>query len=105
MDGKFVAVKADLDTVALSKLKYIPSVTGGRDAVALAATEMKKAGMLNASTDVDALSDVPEAILVCERGEEGTTIRRLEPEALAEWLKTYSLGELWRRGQLGGNRW
>jgi predicted ATPase len=54
---------------------------------------------------VDALSDVPEAILVCERGEEGTTIRRLEPDALAEWLKTYSLGELWRRGQLGGNRW
>jgi NitT/TauT family transport system substrate-binding protein len=51
VDGKFVAVNVDLDAVALSKLKYIPSVVGGRNAVLSAAAEMKKAGMLDASTD------------------------------------------------------
>lgn len=55
VDGKFVAVKADLDAVALSNLRYIPGVSGGRKAVILAATEMKKAGMLDPTTDVDAL--------------------------------------------------
>ena len=56
VDGKFVAVNVDLDAVALSKLQYIPSVTGGRNAVLTAATEMKKAGMLDPSTDVAALA-------------------------------------------------
>jgi NitT/TauT family transport system substrate-binding protein len=56
VDGKFVAVSVDLDAVALSKLRYVPSVTGGHNAVILAATEMKKAGMLDASTDVAALA-------------------------------------------------
>ncbi len=56
VDGKFVAVNVDLDAVALSKLQYIPSVSGGRSAVVLAATEMKKAGMLDSSTDIDALA-------------------------------------------------
>ena len=56
VDGKFVAVNVDLDALALSKLQYAPSVTGGRNAVILAAPEMKKAGMLDPSTDVDALA-------------------------------------------------
>jgi NitT/TauT family transport system substrate-binding protein len=56
VDGKFVAVNVDLDALALSKLQYVPSVSGGRKAVMLAAAEMKKAGMLDPSTDVDALA-------------------------------------------------
>jgi len=31
-----------------------------------------------------------------------TTIERLKPEPLAEWLKEYSLGQLWEKGELGG---
>lgn len=54
---------------------------------------------------VSALSDVPESILICERDDEGTHLRRLEPERLTEWLEKYSLGDLWRMGELGGNRW
>lgn len=54
---------------------------------------------------VSALSEVPEAILVCERDDAGTTLRRLEPEKLAEWLERYSLGELWSMGEIGGTRW
>lgn len=54
---------------------------------------------------VDALSDVPEAVLVCENEGGATSVRRLSPEDLEEWLKEYSLGDLWRSGELGGNRW
>lgn len=54
---------------------------------------------------VSALSDTPESILVCERDREGTHLRRLERESLTEWLEKYSLGELWRMGEIGGNRW
>jgi predicted ATPase len=54
---------------------------------------------------VDALTDQPESILVCERGEAGTTIERLDAEYLRPWLEKYRLGQLWTSGQLGGTRW
>jgi len=44
----------------------------------------------------------PEDILVADRVEGATTIRRLQPEPLAEWLKEYSLGQLWEKGELKG---
>jgi predicted ATPase len=52
---------------------------------------------------VSALSGVPEAVVVCERTDEGTELRRLEPDRLKEWLERYSLGELWSMGEIGGN--
>jgi predicted ATPase len=54
---------------------------------------------------VDALTESPEAILVCEKVDNSTTMRRLDKESLAHWLKDYGLGELWTRGHLGGTRW
>ena len=54
---------------------------------------------------VDALSHVPEAVLVCEKESNATSVRRLDQDALRRWLEKYSLGDLWRSGQLGGNRW
>ena len=54
---------------------------------------------------VDALSHVPEAVLVCEKESNATSVRRLNQDDLREWLKEYSLGDLWRSGELGGNRW
>jgi predicted ATPase len=54
---------------------------------------------------VSALSDIPESILVCERMPSGSVIDRLEPEKLREWLGEYRLGEIWRMGEIGGNRW
>jgi len=54
---------------------------------------------------VSSLSEVPEAVVVCERGEGGTSLRRLEPDKLAEWLERYRLGELWLMGEIGGTRW
>ncbi len=59
----------------------------------------------HSDTLVDALSHVPEAVLVCEKESNATTVSRLDQDALHKWLKDYSLGELWRSGELGGNRW
>jgi predicted ATPase len=44
----------------------------------------------------------PEDILVADRVDGATTIRRLEPEPLKEWLTEYSLGQLWEKGELEG---
>jgi predicted ATPase len=52
---------------------------------------------------VDALNDHPEAFVVCERREQGTELRRLQPDQLREWLENYRLGELWQMGEIGGN--
>ena len=54
---------------------------------------------------VDALTDTPESVVVCEKKDGQTTLRRLSEDGLAHWLKSYRLGELWSSGELGGNRW
>jgi predicted ATPase len=54
---------------------------------------------------VSALSHRPDAIVVAERKEAGTVLKRLKPAALASWLKKYRLGELWMNGEIGGTRW
>jgi predicted ATPase len=54
---------------------------------------------------VDALTEQPSAVVVCEKHEGQTTMRRLAADELAPWLEKYRLGELWTRGQIGGNRW
>ncbi|MEK6407702.1 MAG: AAA family ATPase [Acidobacteriota bacterium] len=59
----------------------------------------------HSDTLVSALSDSPQSIIVCERDYEGTHLRRLEPKRMKEWLESYSMGELWRMGEIGGNRW
>ena len=54
---------------------------------------------------VDALTDTPESVVVCEKHEGRTDMWRLDQNQLSDWLKSYSLGDLWRKGELGGNRW
>ena len=54
---------------------------------------------------IDALSDVPDSILVVEKEDEGTKVRRLDPEEMKPWLEKYRLGRLWMMGQIGGTRW
>ncbi|MCS6909023.1 MAG: AAA family ATPase [Anaerolineales bacterium] len=54
---------------------------------------------------VDALTEHPETVVVCEKHGGQTVMKRLESEQLAHWLKDYRLGELWTRGELGGTRW
>jgi predicted ATPase len=55
---------------------------------------------------IDALSERPEDVLVTERDfENSTQFRRLDRKQLSGWLERYSLGALWRKGELGGTRW
>ena len=54
---------------------------------------------------IDALSETPEAVIVCEKENGATQMRRLDRERLQKWLEEYSLGGLWRSGEIGGNRW
>lgn len=44
----------------------------------------------------------PEDVLVAERVNGSTQIRRLEPEPLKVWLDDYSLGQLWEKNEIGG---
>jgi predicted ATPase len=54
---------------------------------------------------VSAFSDMPEAVMVCEKDEDGTHFKRLEADKLKVWLEEYTLGEAWLRGAIGGTRW
>lgn len=54
---------------------------------------------------IDTLTDMPEAVLVFDKQQGSTTVNRLNKEDLKDWLNDYSLGQLWRRGDIGGNRW
>jgi predicted ATPase len=54
---------------------------------------------------VDAMSDQPESVVICEKHDGATTMTRLAADELQAWLKKYRLGELWIRGELGGTRW
>ena len=59
----------------------------------------------HSDTLVDALTDTPESIIVCEKNKRQTTLRRLDKNNLTRWLDHYRLGELWSSGEIGGNRW
>lgn len=54
---------------------------------------------------VDAMTEQPDAVLICEKHEGKTRIKRLDSQTLGNWLKDYRLGDLWTRGKLGGTRW
>jgi predicted ATPase len=54
-------------------------------------------------TFLDAWTDHPSAVVVCEREGDSTTLRRLDP---ADFPDTeHGLGGRWVRGEIGGTRW
>ena len=54
---------------------------------------------------VDALTNEWWSIVVCEKRDGQTVMRRLDEEKMAAWLENYRLGELWSSGEIGGNPW
>jgi len=56
VDKKYLASTVELNTVALSRLKYIPSVALAEQTLHTAAKEMREAGMLSSDTDTEALA-------------------------------------------------
>ena len=54
---------------------------------------------------VDTMTETPDAVVVCSKNQGQTTMERLNPDDLSEWLKKYRLGQLWTKGEIGGTRW
>lgn len=54
---------------------------------------------------VDAMTEQPESVVICDKVDGQTVMKRLRREDVAHWLDDYRLGELWTRGELGGTRW
>ena len=53
---------------------------------------------------IDCFSDEPEVVMVTDRNPETgeTVFQRLDKPSLQGWLDNYKLGEVWRRGRIGG---
>jgi predicted ATPase len=54
---------------------------------------------------VDQFTDRPDSVIVFEKEGGETKMTRLRKDRLTSWLERYSLGQLWRTGEIGGNRW
>jgi predicted ATPase len=59
----------------------------------------------HSDTLVDGLTKVPETVVVCEKAQGSTEMCRKSGAELSRWLETYGLGQLRRKGEIGGNRW
>ena len=46
--------------------------------------------------------DSPESIIVVERSDRDSRLRRIEHEQVASWLEEYTLGDVWEKGVIGG---
>ncbi len=83
-----------------------PDVLPGLADLLVAASERTQLILTTHSTQlVDALTEHPEAVLICEKGPEGTTVRRLSWDDVGEEALDIGLGQLWLSGQIGGTRW
>src|SRR3954465_14498569 len=56
VEKKYLGSNPELNTIAISHLRYVPSVSGAEAAVSSAAAEMKVAGMLSPTTNVPELA-------------------------------------------------
>ena len=54
---------------------------------------------------VDELSETAKSVIVCEKHDGSSILKQLDSDQLSDWLKRYTLGQLWRTGEIGGNRW
>ena len=68
-----------------------------------ASTRMQLLVTTHSESLVSALSDRPDAIIVCERPGSATALQRLDPESIRPWLEEGRLGDLWGTGVLGAN--
>jgi predicted ATPase len=83
-----------------------PDMLGALAKLLRRASEKTQVIVTTHSTDlVNEFSDEPETILISESHEGSSSMRRLDKEKLGSWLTDYSLGDAWRAGALGGNRW
>ena len=80
VEKKYLASNPELNAVAISHLRYVPSVSGAEAAVKSAAVAMKKAGMLSPTTDID---DLAKRAFVHLDGVSDAWIQSLQVEKVA----------------------
>lgn len=80
VEKKYLASNPELNTVAISHLRYVPSVSGADDAIQSAAAEMKVAGMLTPTTNVP---DLAKKAFVHLEGVSDEWLKGLEVEKVA----------------------
>jgi NitT/TauT family transport system substrate-binding protein len=81
VEKKYLASNVEMNTIAIAHLRYVPSVSGAEDAVKSAAAEMKKAGMLSPTTDVE---DLAKRAFVHLEGVSDEWLKTLQVEKLAD---------------------
>lgn len=66
--------------------------------------EASKNAQLIVSTQASLLLDelTPEQVIVVNQRNGESVLERQDPEKLSEWLKEYTLGQLWEKNELGG---
>lgn len=109
---RFLAILVSLFAPIRSFLLCIeePELGMHPDAVALlgellveASSRMQIVVTTHSDALLSALGGQVESVLVCENDGRGTAVNRLDAERLAFWLKDYTLGDVWRMGEIGGN--
>ena len=81
VEKKYILSSPELNAVAISNLRYVPSVSGADAAVKSASAEMKRAGMLGPRTDV---SELAKKAFVQLEGVSDEWLRDLKVEELAD---------------------
>lgn len=76
-------------------------------AISMLAALLQSASITNqviiATQSINLLDEFdPEDVVVADRTEGHTALKRLDPGPLKEWLEEYSLGDLWHKNLLGG---
>ena len=106
VDNKYLASNPELNTVAISHLSYNPSVSLAETSVKSAAVEMKKAGLLNPSTDVDDLAKRAFAHLdgVTDEWLQSVHVDTVAGGQLPPDENTRLLAELWRNRHCRSHR-
>ncbi len=109
---RFIAILATLLNPSPPRLVCIeePELGLHPDALAIvgdllveASSRMQIVVTTHSDVLVSALTNHPDAIVACEKPNLSTTLRRLDPERLRDWLQDYRLGDLWRMGEIGAN--
>lgn len=59
----------------------------------------------HSDTLVDAMTERPTAVIVCEKHEGRTRLQRLRADDVTPFLENYRLGQMWLSGHIGGTRW
>ena len=87
-----------LDEPELGLHPYAINIVGGL--ISSVSTQTQVIAATQSTSLVDCFE--PQDLVVVERRDRDSTLRRLDPDMLEEWLEDYSLSEIWETNLVGG---